>query len=123
MARAFSHPSPKDITIDGVLYALSDPIRRTIVAKLMASAGQNCSSTCSIDLSPSTISFHHKILRENGLIHSEKIGVEVVNSVRADDLEKRFPGLLTSILQCHKPTKSHAKPAPKSAQNHSEGEN
>lgn len=109
MARAFSHPSPKDITIDGVLYALSDPIRRTIVAKLMASSGQNCLSTCSIDLSPSTISFHHKILRENGLIHSEKIGVEVVNSVRAEEVDKRFPGLLASILQHHKIVKAQPK--------------
>ena len=105
MARAFSHPSPKDITIDGVLYALSDPIRRTIISKLMASAGQNCSSTCSIELSPSTISFHHKILRENGLIHSEKMGVEVVNSVRTEELDKRFPGLVNSILQHHKVTR------------------
>ncbi len=115
MARAFSHPSAKDITIDGVLYALSDPIRRTIVAKLMASAGQNCSATCSIDLSPSTISFHHKILRENGLIHSEKVGVEVVNAVRSEELEKRFPGLLASILQCHKSAKSNSKPLVKVA--------
>lgn len=118
MARAFSHPSAKDITIDGILYALSDPIRRTIVAKLMASAGQNCAATCSIDLSPSTISFHHKILRENGLIHSEKIGIEVVNSVRADELEKRFPGLLTSILQHHKVAKSSSKPVVKAMADH-----
>lgn len=102
MARAFSHPSSKDITIDGVLYALSDPIRRTIISKLMTTSGQNCSATCSIDLSPSTISFHHKVLRENGLIRSEKIGVEVVNSVRCDELNKRFPGLLLTILQHHK---------------------
>lgn len=105
MARAFSHPSVKDITIDGVLYALSDPARRTIVSKLIASSGQSCSATCAMEMSPSTISFHHKVLRENGLIRSEKIGVEVVNSVRTDEIDKRFPGLLNSILQHHKISK------------------
>lgn len=103
MARTFVHPSTKDLTIDGVLYALSDPIRRNIVMKLLdCNEGKmSCVKSCS-ELSPSTISFHHKILREAGIIRSEKIGVEVINSVRAEDLNKKFPGLLDSILQNHK---------------------
>ena len=100
MARAFSHPAAKDISIDGVLYALSDPARRAIVAKLMKcpDAGMSCSKACK-DLSPSTVSFHYKILRESGIIRSEKVGVEVMNTVRCDELNKRFPGLLTAILR------------------------
>lgn len=105
MARAFIHPSPKDFTIDGVLYALADPIRRNIVAKLYEGDSMNCAGTCG-DLSPSTVSFHHKILRENGLIKSEKIGVEVINTLRAEELNKRFPGLLASILEHHKTARS-----------------
>lgn len=103
MARTFVHPSAKDFSIDGVLYALSDPIRRSIVVKLLecGSEGMSCVKSCD-ELSPSTISFHHKILRESGIIRSEKIGVEVMNSVREDELNKRFPGLLRTILQNHK---------------------
>ncbi len=52
-------------------------------------------------MAPSTISHHHRILRESGLIRSQKRGVAVVNSVRAVELEARFPGLLTAILQQH----------------------
>lgn len=100
MARAFNHPAITDITIDGILYALSDPIRRTIVDKLMNCEGMSCSKSCE-NISPSTISFHHKILRESGLIRSEKVGVEVINTVRSDEIEKRFPGLLSSILEHH----------------------
>lgn len=100
MARAFNHPSAKDITIDGLLHALSDPVRRGIVLKLMNGEGMSCSKAC-VDLSPSTISFHHKILRETGLIHSEKRGVEVINRVRKDEIDKRFPGLLDTILEHH----------------------
>ncbi len=101
MARNFSHPSMKDLSIDGVLYALSDPIRREIVAKLAGCESMSCSKSCAPDLSPSTVSFHHKILRENGLIRSEKIGVQVVNTLRKTDIDKKFPGLLDSILKHH----------------------
>jgi DNA-binding transcriptional ArsR family regulator len=108
MARAFNHPSSKDFTIDGVLHALSDPIRRAIVLKLMGCEGKegmSCSKASCTELSPSTISFHHKILRESGLIRSEKIGVEVINTVRSEELDKRFPGLLENILSHHKKAK------------------
>ena len=100
MARSFTHPSPKDFTVDGVLYALSDPVRRKIVAKLYQTDknGMSCANACQ-KLSPSTISFHYKVLRESGLIFSKKVGVEVINSLRIDELNKRFPGLIDSILK------------------------
>jgi DNA-binding transcriptional ArsR family regulator len=98
MARPFHHPPPSEISLDGILYALSDPIRRAIVAKLTASGGLNCGQVCEA-LPPSTVSHHHRILRENGLIRSEKRGVEVINSVRREDVDSRFPGLLDAILK------------------------
>jgi len=101
MARAFTHPAAKDITIDGILHALADPIRRGIVAKLMHGEGMSCNQACT-EISPSTISFHHKILRESGLIRSEKIGVAVINHLRREEIDRRFPGLLESILEHHR---------------------
>ncbi len=97
MARPFHHPLPGEISLDGILYALSDPTRRAIVAKLLASGGLNCGQVCDA-LPPSTVSHHHRILRESGLIRSERKGVEVINSVRRDDIARRFPGLLDAIL-------------------------
>lgn len=111
MARPFIHPDVKDISIDGVLYALSDRIRRDIIFKLMGcdkKHGLNCSESCE-GLSPSTISFHHKILREAGLIRSEKRGVEVINQARREDIDKRFPGLIDTVFQYHKNTLPKAK--------------
>ncbi|MBL7544380.1 MAG: helix-turn-helix transcriptional regulator [Bdellovibrionaceae bacterium] len=102
MARNFSHPSMKDLTIDGVLHALSDPIRREIVKKLASCQGMSCTKSCASGLPPSTISFHHKVLRENGLIRSKKVGVEVINTLRKLELDKKFPGLLDSILKHHR---------------------
>ena len=97
MARPFNHPAVRDISIDNVLHALSDPMRREIIRKLMAGESMSCVGACST-LPPSTISFHHKILREAGLIRSEKKGVEVINTLRRHDIDMRFPGLLDAIF-------------------------
>lgn len=102
MARKIGHPSIRDIGIDNVLYALSDPIRRSIVVALASCKGMSCAKSCAEGLSPSTVSFHHKILRENGLIRSEKVGVEVINTLRKEELDKRFPGLIDAILKFHR---------------------
>lgn len=111
MSRPFIHPAAKDITMDGVLHALSDRIRRDIIFKLLGcdkKHGLNCSESCE-GLSPSTISFHHKILREAGLIRSEKQGVQVINVVRRDEIEKLFPGLIDTVFQHHKSSVTKAK--------------
>ncbi|HEY5801781.1 MAG TPA: ArsR family transcriptional regulator [Burkholderiaceae bacterium] len=99
MARTFTHPSLDDITIDGVLHALADPLRRNMVRFLLENGSTNCSDCSCPEISASTVSFHTKILRESGLIHSEKVGVSVINSVRYEELNKRFPGLLDTILR------------------------
>ncbi len=111
MPRSFTHPHIKDVTLDGILYALSDSVRRDIVVKLagckkLGIKKMNCSEAACPKLSPSTVSFHHKVLREAGLIRSEKVGVEVINTLRKDELNKRFPGLLESILMLHQGKKT-----------------
>jgi DNA-binding transcriptional ArsR family regulator len=101
MARTLQHPDAEEINLDGILHALADPVRRSIVSKLIEEGEKNCAETCG-GMAPSTISHHHRILRESGLIRSEKRGVAVVNSVRQAEIEARFPGLLTAILQQHR---------------------
>lgn len=107
MARVFNHPSMQDVTIDGILYALSDPVRRGILVKLMGCDSMSCVKACQ-NLSPSTVSFHYKALREAGLIRSEKVGVEVRNTLRLEELNARFPGLLEAILSHHVPQENAA---------------
>jgi DNA-binding transcriptional ArsR family regulator len=97
MARPHRHPVEGDITLDGVLHALADPDRRAIVTRLLESGGMNCGQACQ-ELPASTVSHHHRVLREAGLILSEKRGVEVFNSVRRAAIDRRFPGLLDAIF-------------------------
>ncbi len=69
-------PSLDDITVEGILHALSDPVRAHILAKILCADGaQTCSAFLEISDRPipkSTLSQHFKALRETGLIRSER---------------------------------------------------
>ncbi|BDA79232.1 transcriptional regulator [Leptospira kobayashii] len=103
MPRPFYHPSLKEITLDGLLHALSDPTRRLILFNLIGCEGKSCSQTCD-NLAPSTLSFHYKVLRDSGLVRSEKKGIEVMNVIRKDEIDSKFPGLLETIYNLQKTT-------------------
>jgi DNA-binding transcriptional ArsR family regulator len=106
MARPLTHPHIDDVTVAGILHALSDPVRLGIVTKLLkAPAGMNCTQTTqklNLAMPKSTCSQHYRILREAGLIVSERRGVDLSSRIRSAELETRFPGLLVSILKSYK---------------------
>jgi DNA-binding transcriptional ArsR family regulator len=99
------HPSIDDISVESILHALSDPVRVAIFTQITAS---QCSATCSAfqniveqPVPKSTLSQHFKVLRESGLIRSERKGVEMHNVSRCSEIEARFPGLLASIVNAY----------------------
>mgnify|MGYP001015736625 CR=1 FL=1 len=94
-----------DVTVEGIMHALSDPLRVTIFAKIVAA---NCPQTCStfLDIAErtvpkSTLSQHFKALREAGLIRSERRGNELHNTSRCAEIDERFPGLIRAIVNAH----------------------
>jgi DNA-binding transcriptional ArsR family regulator len=102
--RPLIHPSIEDITVEGILHALSDPVRAAIYAELAISAGATCSNFLKIsdrDIPKSTLSQHFRALREAGLIRSERQGVEMRNSTRCAEIDQRFPGLVLTIMKAH----------------------
>ena len=114
--RPLFHPSIEDITVEQILHALSDPVRVAIFREI---AGSACSHSCSNFLSinqraipKSTLSQHFKALREAGLIRSERRGVELQNTSRCGEIERRFPGLIAAIVTAHKiQSAGNARPA------------
>jgi DNA-binding transcriptional ArsR family regulator len=103
--RPLFHPSLENITVEGILHALSDPVRVAIYADIVA---QECPHNCSMFLTvsdkaipKSTLSQHFKVLREAGLIRGERRGVEMHNTSRFAEIEERFPGLLRAIVNAH----------------------
>jgi len=98
----FVHPATEDITLAGVLGALSDPMRLKILRKLLEKrhGWLSCSSAAPCpEMAKSTLSHHFRILRDAGLITTTKHGVENLNRVRWDDVNARFPGLLGAIMK------------------------
>src|SRR5947209_20554017 len=92
------HPALRDITVEGILYELSDPVRVQIFAEIERSASPKiCSSFLKLDsrtLPKSTLSQHFRILRESGLIRSERKGVELHNTTRCEELQERFVDMI-----------------------------
>jgi DNA-binding transcriptional ArsR family regulator len=103
--RPLFHPSIEDVTVEAIMHALSDPVRVAIFADIAsASCPQTCSNFVNISqktIPKSTLSQHFKALREAGLIRGERQGVEMHNTSRCAEIEKRFPGLIAAIVKAH----------------------
>ena len=104
--RPLFHPSIEDVTVEGILHALADPVRVAIYTDLVSS---DCSYNCSTFLNvrekkipKSTLSQHFKALREAGLIRGERRGVEMRNTSRCEEIERRFPGLIPAIVNAYR---------------------
>ena len=100
--RPLFHPSPDDFRPDAILHALADPERAAIFAGI---AGAECVRRCSVlanagdrIIPKSSLSQHFKVLREAGLIRSERHGVEMRNYSRCEEINQRFPSLLPAIM-------------------------
>jgi DNA-binding transcriptional ArsR family regulator len=81
----------------GILHALSDPTRMTVVLTLRASPSRAC-GTFPVEVAPSTLTHHFRVLREAGIIHQREDGNRRWTSLRSAELEARFPGLLDAIV-------------------------
>ncbi|GAB3686993.1 helix-turn-helix domain-containing protein [Angustibacter aerolatus] len=88
------------MALTDVLFALSDPVRLDIVQQL--AAGPMTQVACHEvggDMAKSTRSHHLKTLREAGVVRNEPSGRERLLTLRRDELEQRFPGLLEALLR------------------------
>lgn len=96
--RSVEHPAMADVSLQQVLEALSDPVRRQVVCQL-AREGQDLScGTFDVPVSRSTSTHHFNVLREAGVIRQYYVGTTKLNALRADEMEERFPGLLSALV-------------------------
>jgi DNA-binding transcriptional ArsR family regulator len=54
--------------------------------------------TFPVDVAPSTLSHHFKVLRESGVITQREEANRRFSALRTVDLDRRFPGLLDTVL-------------------------
>jgi DNA-binding transcriptional ArsR family regulator len=92
------YPERDEIELVDVLQALGDPVRLQIVRILDESAGAIACHEIPIPVGKSTASHHLRVLREAGVARAQIDGTRRYYTLRREDLEIRFPGLLDSVL-------------------------
>ncbi|WP_055548940.1 helix-turn-helix transcriptional regulator [Streptomyces sp. NBRC 110028] len=102
--RTLPHPATEAVRLDAVLAALTDPLRRRIVRQLSEGVEAQACGAFDLPVTKSTSTHHFRVLREAGVITQHYRGNKILNQLRADDLETRFPGLLQAILAAEQVT-------------------
>jgi DNA-binding transcriptional ArsR family regulator len=91
------HPAADELDLTAVLHALSDPARRKVVVALAADGERAC-GTFELGVTKATASHHFKVLREAGITMTRIEGAHRLLTLRRDDLDARFPGLVDAVL-------------------------
>lgn len=92
-----NHPDRDQIRLESVLLALGNPLRLTVV-RALADGGERACSAVLQGIPKSTLTHHWRVLRDGGVIWQRPHGRENLLSLRREDLESRFPGLLAALL-------------------------
>jgi len=90
-------PHGDEMTLAAVMAALSDPMRVAIVRQLAAEGERTC-GTFDLGISKATRSHHFRVLREAGLTRTRAEGTHRHVSLRREEIDARFPGLLDAVL-------------------------
>jgi DNA-binding transcriptional ArsR family regulator len=97
MALRTKKKRPSDSDLARVLYALGDPIRLEIVRQI-SNQGEVLCGGFGMDMPKSSLSHHLRVLREAGILGSRTEGTSIHNFLLSGELEKRFPGVLSGVL-------------------------
>lgn len=98
-------PDADSLSLDAVLAALADPMRRHIVTELLRREdGEHpCASFADLPVAKSTRSHHWRVLRQAGLLHQRHLGNGSLVVLRRSDIDRRFPGLLEVLATAEQP--------------------
>ena len=99
-------PAAEDMLLPKMLAALADPHRLASVRFLARNGESWCSQVmqeAGLELSKSTFSHHLRIMREAGLVTKRIQGARGYTQLRKEDVDRRFPGLLDSVINADDP--------------------
>jgi DNA-binding transcriptional ArsR family regulator len=95
VAREYRHPAMADVQLYDVLGAIADPVRLELVRELVDGAEHTAGSLAEkVGVSPPTLTHHLRTMRDAGMVRTRSEGVHRWTSLRIDELEQRFPGLV-----------------------------
>ncbi|WP_376775354.1 ArsR/SmtB family transcription factor [Saccharothrix ecbatanensis] len=98
MTTMLAHPERGEIRIAAVLQALADPVRLEIVRALARCEDGISCGLLDLGITASTLTHHVRTLREAGVVWVRPQGTSRISTLRRDDLDALFPGLLDGVL-------------------------
>jgi DNA-binding transcriptional ArsR family regulator len=105
------HPELRTVSLQQILEALVDPVRRSIVTQLDAACGDVKCGEFDLPISKSTATHHFRILREAGLIRQYYAGTSRMNGLRGAEVDAAFPGLLSAVIAAERVERGEARAA------------
>lgn len=94
------HPAASSLDLATIMRTLGDPVRLEILRLLADGRPRLCGEISdTLGLPTSTSSYHLRLLREAGVTHSRAAGTQRYVTVRRDDLDERFPGLVDVLTR------------------------
>jgi DNA-binding transcriptional ArsR family regulator len=103
-----NEPHTSALSLTAVLYALSDETRLRVIESL-AETDEIACGDFNVGMPKSSLSHHLRVLRSSGIISTRREGTALFNRLRKGDVDKRFPGLLDSVLQSWRKRKRRTK--------------
>ena len=95
----YIHPDLEDVPLTAALQALGDPCRVAIVRMMLNRGDEEIAcNEVPVELSKATISHHFETLRDAGIIFTRVEGRKCLSTVRREEFDQRFPGLLNLVL-------------------------
>jgi DNA-binding transcriptional ArsR family regulator len=89
------HPDVSGLDLATIMRTVGDPVRLEIVRLLADGREHLCGELAqALAIPASTSSYHLKLLREAGVTRARADGTQRLISLRSEDLEARFPGLV-----------------------------
>ena len=94
------HPSAEALDLATIMRTVGDQIRLDIVRLLSDGRERTCNDLQdALGIPASTGSYHLRLLREAGVTRTRAEGTQRIISLRRDDLEQRFPGLVEVLTR------------------------
>ncbi|ADB48746.1 ArsR/SmtB family transcription factor [Conexibacter woesei] len=97
--REIPHPAVDQFDLATILRTCGEPLRLALIRLLADGHERNCGDlAATLELPISTTSYHLRLLREAGVTRTRAAGTGRWISLRRDDLDARYPGLVDVLL-------------------------
>ena len=86
------------VPLEQILKSLGDPVRLSIVRQLLEAGNHEIACGCfDYGVAKATFSHHMAVLEEAGIVQARTDGTRRMMSLKLDEMNQKFPGLLALV--------------------------